>query len=337
MADHRRAVEMMDVARRVGRPADHHHAVAEFEPGERALVVGSFHPRLAAFGELEHAGEVLERGALVRVDETRVHRRRVAPRSLLRCRCSDRRHEPLLLAFEESGIAVVDRENPVGAKCRCYLFFLADADEFADTATGAVQPRAHGADGHVERGRDLVVGHSLPREEQEGVALALGQRGDRSGDVGPHPGRIEARVDVGEQVRRRRRTVFTNRAVASRRRASPVRWRASRLLAMPYSHGLASGRSVSKVSRRSKATRNNSPRSVSASSGPTRRTKYRNRVVACRSNSSPNAAGDPTEAAMTSASVRGSIPSCSPLRTDEFDPRAGSIPENQGGTGCRSC
>ena len=53
--------------------------------------------------------------------------------------------------------------------------------------------------------------------------------------------------------------VFTSRAVASRRRASPCRWRARRLLAIPYSQGRASARSVSKPARFSKAMRKSSP------------------------------------------------------------------------------
>src|SRR5262245_36588296 len=58
--------------------------------------------------------------------------------------------------------------------------------------------------------------------------------------------------------------------------------------------------------------RNSSPSSESAWSGPTRRTKYRNIVVACRSNSSANDDGEVIDDAITSASVRGSITTCFP-------------------------
>ena len=90
-----------------------------------------------------------------------------------------------------------------GRRCGGHLFFLARADEFAEPAPSPVQPRTHGADGNVEGGRDLVVGHALPREEQQGVALTLRERGDRGGDVGPGPRGVEASVGLGEAGRTR--------------------------------------------------------------------------------------------------------------------------------------
>jgi hypothetical protein len=98
------------------------------------------HSRFAPFGELEHAGEVLERRDFIGIGEPWVHRGCATPRLRSRCRSSDRGHESLLFALEESGVALVDGEDPVGAKRCCHLLFFVLADEFADPATRPVQP-----------------------------------------------------------------------------------------------------------------------------------------------------------------------------------------------------
>src|SRR5689334_14920232 len=64
-----------------------------------------------------------------------------------------------------------------------------------------------------------------------------------------------------------------------------------RLVAMPYSHGRADSRVVSKDPRRSNATRNTSPSRLSASPGSTRRARNRWRLDAWRSKIAANAAG----------------------------------------------
>src|SRR6266850_6226402 len=73
------------------------------------------------------------------------------------------------------------------------------------------------------------------------------------------------------------------RALARSRRASPRRCFSNRFEPIPYSHGSALARDGSKVLRRSKAIRNSSPSSPSATSAPTRRPRNRSTVAAWRS------------------------------------------------------
>jgi hypothetical protein len=73
-----------------------------------------------------------------------------------------------LLALEDSGIARIDGEDPVGAKCRCHLFFFARADQFAESAARPIQPRTHRADRNVERGRRVLgTGPALELVKEE--------------------------------------------------------------------------------------------------------------------------------------------------------------------------
>src|SRR5689334_24338371 len=71
--------------------------------------------------------------------------------------------------------------------------------------------------------------------------------------------------------------------------------------------------------------RNTSPTSASASNGPSRRTKYRCKEVACRSKIPPNAAGRSSDAAITSASDASSTPSSSPLEPPGSDRCVGQL------------
>src|SRR5205807_1567461 len=62
---------------------------------------------------------------------------------------------------------------------RLHRFFPAGLEKFAQLRARAVEPRAHGADRQLERLGHALVGEVLPREEQERLAFAGGQRLDR--------------------------------------------------------------------------------------------------------------------------------------------------------------
>ena len=100
------------------RAPDHHHAVAEMQPREQGVVhaVAGFHARFAVLDELEHAHEVLERGALVPVREPRVDVGQAALDRGLGARVVDRRHESLLLAREHRRITRIVGPDPVGSQ-----------------------------------------------------------------------------------------------------------------------------------------------------------------------------------------------------------------------------
>jgi hypothetical protein len=104
-----------------------------------------------------------------------------------------------------------------------------------------------------------------------------------------------------------------------------------RFVAMPYSHGREEGWAVSKDARRSKAIRNTSPRSPSASAGSTRRARNRWMLEAWRSKITAKAAGSHSDSSIATESG-GVIGCCSPRHRHEFaNPhrRAGNIPTNE--------
>ena len=212
-----RAVDHVDVG--VLAP-DHHHAVAEVQPREQAVVpaVAGFHARLAVLDELEHAHEVLERGALVAVREARVHVGQAALDRGLGAGVVDGRHESLLLTREHRRVTGIVGPDPVGSQLTQRIEVVVHPSlpvvvvEFADSHSRPVEAGAHGADRHAERGRDLVVAELLPDEQQQRVAFSLGKRGDRVGDARPEIGgvdrgddpiaRIVLRAALGDEARR---------------------------------------------------------------------------------------------------------------------------------------
>src|SRR5205823_12564751 len=71
--DVERRVDVVAALRLGGGSADHHHAVADLEPGQHRVAPGALaHPRLPALPKAEGAAEELQRGGLVAISETRV-------------------------------------------------------------------------------------------------------------------------------------------------------------------------------------------------------------------------------------------------------------------------
>ena len=160
------------------------------------------HARLAVLGELEHADEVVERGAFVAVRQARVDVGQAALDRGVAAGVVDGRHESLLLTGEHRRVSRVVGTNPVGSQLTQRIEVVVHpslpivAVEFADSHSRSIQARANRAHRDVERGRDLVVAELLPHEQQQRVALAFGELGHRLGDAWPEVGGVERGVDA---------------------------------------------------------------------------------------------------------------------------------------------
>ena len=235
--------------------------------------------------KLEHAAQERERGVLVLIREARVdvgHRK--IPRRFV-AGIGDSRHQSLLLSFENCRLGRIVGLDPVGPQLASgsnSSFTVVSRSTLAVRGTYpcSIEPGSHSTDRHIERGCDLVVAELLPRVQQHQRCHAprpgAGRRRRRCAARGSWRRRSRRRDPRGRCPHPVVRVVAVARICAPRC-GGVVRssWSRSRTATAARRPLAVVGVTPFDASRQDLARSKDS-----ASSTPTRRTRYRNTTVA---------------------------------------------------------